>query len=76
MRRVERFIYANDVPVVYWNVNDARACINAPTSSKCVTCPQKFLLVKSTPIVVYGIKQNFHRKKCMTDPNQVSIKER
>ena len=63
MRRVERFTYANDVPVVYWNVNDARACINAPTGSKRVTCPQKFLAVKSTPIVMYGIMQNFHRIK-------------
>ena len=63
MRRAEQFTYANDVPVVYWNVNDARARINAPTDSKRVTCPQKFLAVKSTPIVMYGIMQNLPRIK-------------
>ena len=61
MRRVEQFTYTNKVLVVYWNVNDTRACINALTGSKHVTCPQKFLAVKSTPIVTFGIMQNFHR---------------
>ena len=61
MRRVEQFTYANDMPVVYWNAKGPHACINAPTSSKRVMCPQKFFAVKSTPIVKYGIMQNFHR---------------
>ena len=56
-------LYANDVPVVYWNENYARAHINIPTDSKHVTCPQKFLAIKSRPIVMYGIMQNFHRIK-------------
>ena len=64
MRKVEQFTYVNDMPVVYWNVNNTCACINAPTG---IICPQKFLAVKSMLIVMYGIMQNFHRIKWVYD---------
>ena len=55
MRRVERFTHAWYVPVV--NECKERMYVDALT-----TCPQKFLAVKSTPMLIY---QNHSRIKCV-----------